>query len=72
MEIKRVMSHVNVQENDGKVAIERGPLVYCAEGVDNGQIANLDRILLDPATAAHFQVRHEPDLLGGVTVLEGP
>jgi len=31
--IRRVLSHKNVVENTGKVAFERGPLVYCAEWV---------------------------------------
>ncbi len=32
-----VASHRRVHENAGKVAVMRGPVVYCAEGVDNGE-----------------------------------
>jgi len=36
MTILRVVSHENVEDNRGKVALQRGPLVYCFEGIDNG------------------------------------
>src|SRR5690606_37574487 len=35
MPVRRVASHPNLKENAGRVAIERGPLVYCAEQADN-------------------------------------
>lgn len=35
MEVKKVISNKNVAANKGKIAFERGPLVYCAEKVDN-------------------------------------
>ena len=34
-----------VREDYGKVAIQRGPIIYCAEGVDNGD--NLHLITID-------------------------
>jgi hypothetical protein len=36
MSARRVVSHEAVTSNNGRVAIERGPIVYCAEWVDNG------------------------------------
>ncbi|MCB0128994.1 MAG: glycoside hydrolase family 127 protein, partial [Caldilineaceae bacterium] len=66
MEIKRVMSHVNVRENDDKVAIERGPLVYCAEAVDNN-----GAVLATPLTDdAVLTAVDRPDLLNGITVIQ--
>ncbi|MFF1306186.1 glycoside hydrolase family 127 protein [Streptomyces sp. NPDC058307] len=50
----------------GCVAIERGPLVYCLEGVDHPG-GGLDDIVLD--TTRPLQVQHRPDLLGGVTTV---
>lgn len=42
MEIKRVHSRPEVKANEGRVALQRGPLVYCIEGADNeGQAWNL-------------------------------
>ena len=35
MPIRRVIAHENVKNNNGRVALERGPLVYCLEGHDN-------------------------------------
>ncbi len=35
MEVKEVVTNSLVAENEGKIALERGPLVYCVEGVDN-------------------------------------
>lgn len=36
MGIRRVEANKNVTDNAGKVALERGPIVYCLEGKDNG------------------------------------
>lgn len=36
MSIRRVEANKNVTDDLGKVAIERGPIVYCLEGADNG------------------------------------
>jgi DUF1680 family protein len=49
MPIHRVLSNEKVAENLGRVALERGPLVYCAEWVDNdGSVTNI--VLDDGAT----------------------
>ena len=53
----------------GCVAIERGPLVYCLEQVDQPPGALVDQVRIDdgPLTAAD-----RPGLLGGITVVEAP
>jgi DUF1680 family protein len=53
----------------GCVAIERGPLVYCLEQVDQPPGALVDQVRIDdgPLTAAA-----RPGLLGGITVVEAP
>ena len=51
----------------GCVAIERGPLVYAVEAVDQTQDVLVDDLRLDPAGPT--QVEHRSDLLGGVTVV---
>ena len=50
----------------GCLAVERGPLVYAVEQVDQDGAA-VDDLLLDPAGPA--SAGHRPDLLGGVTVI---
>ncbi|MDF2941317.1 MAG: hypothetical protein K0S01_175 [Herbinix sp.] len=59
--------HANpfVREDSGKVAIEKGPLVYCLEEVDNG--SNLPAIYID--TKQPIKEEFCENLLGGTTVL---
>ncbi|MBN1274392.1 MAG: glycoside hydrolase family 127 protein [Candidatus Aminicenantes bacterium] len=67
MPIRRVLSHENVEANEGRVALERGPIVYCAEGIDNqGSVISL--VLDDDAPLEHS---FREDLLNGVVVITG-
>ena len=36
MPVKRIRAHAKVEADRGRLAVERGPIVYCAEGCDNG------------------------------------
>jgi DUF1680 family protein len=66
MPIRRVVSHPKVTENTGLVALQRGPIVFCAEFGDNdGPLKDIQ--LHDDVK---FTARHQGDLLGGVTVIE--
>lgn len=67
MPVLRVTSHPNVVCNRGRIALQRGPVVYCIEGVDHG--GRVRDIYLPAAAELHSKYR--PDLLGGVTVIEG-
>jgi DUF1680 family protein len=66
MPVRRVESHPYVAENAGRVALVRGPLLYCAEQIDNPSVDLRDLVL----NGEEPTVRLEPDLLGGVVVLE--
>ncbi len=55
-----------VPEDFGKVAVERGALVYCLEHVDQ-KAAIPDLLFANPAAA--FQTEWRADLLGGIDVL---
>jgi DUF1680 family protein len=67
MEIERVHADPRVKADVGRVALQRGPVVYCLEGVDNnGRVRNL---VLPPD--ANLQWVHRPQDLGGVAVLRG-
>jgi hypothetical protein len=68
MPIRRVVANPSLKDDAGYVALERGPIVYCAEAVDNHNHA-LNLVLPDDSK---LQPEHRPDLLGGVTVLRGP
>jgi DUF1680 family protein len=57
-----------VRENAGRVAVVRGPLVYCMESPDQPPIASLfDAELADPD--APFREEQRRDLLGGIVTL---
>lgn len=71
MPIRTTWAHPAVRALQGRMALQRGPVVYCLEGVDHGDI-KLDRISIDPQHVSNeFQVEHREDLLGGVSVLRG-
>ncbi|EAR52874.1 hypothetical protein OG2516_10441 [Oceanicola granulosus HTCC2516] len=66
MQAERLYAHPDVRQDAGRVALRRGPLVYCCEQHDNPAPVNRLRLPSDaPVTA-----RHASDLLGGITVLE--
>ena len=62
MPVERVYAHPLVWENVGKVALQRGPLVYCLEEVDNG--GHLAEITLP--RDAPLEARWSPEIAGGV------
>jgi uncharacterized protein len=67
MPVRRIVSNDNVASNRGKVALQRGPLVYCLEGPDNeGKV--LDLVIPDHA---ELSTRFQPELLGGVVTISG-
>ncbi|MFC4305136.1 glycoside hydrolase family 127 protein [Cohnella boryungensis] len=65
MPVELIRAHPELREAAGKVAVQRGPVVYCLEEADNG--SNLRDVQL--SSDASFQGRFEPKLLGGVYAL---
>jgi DUF1680 family protein len=66
MPVRRMGAHPNVATCRGKVALQRGPLVYGFEGPDND---GDPRITLDTDPA--LTVERRPDLLAGVVAIRG-
>ncbi|MHB9006801.1 MAG: glycoside hydrolase family 127 protein [Limisphaerales bacterium] len=66
MAVRRVAGNPKIAATRGQVALERGPVVYAFEGVDNDGTV-FDMVL--PKTAS-VTAEHRSDLLGGVTVLK--
>ena len=65
MEVRRVVANEKVKDDIGKVALQMGPLMYCAEWADNdGRTSNF----ILPGNAV-FTPEFKPGLLNGVTVL---
>ncbi|MGH7170013.1 MAG: glycoside hydrolase family 127 protein, partial [Gemmataceae bacterium] len=64
---ERVHADPRVQADRGRVALQRGPLLYCLEGVDNGgKVRNLCL-----PKEAKLSAKRDKNLLGGVVVLRG-
>jgi uncharacterized protein len=67
MEVRRVIASDKLKDDAGKIALQRGPIMYCAEWPDNnGRAANL----ILPANTV-FTTEYQPALLNGVTVVKG-
>lgn len=69
MDIRFCSAHPSVREDAGKVAIMRGPLVYCLEEIDNGP--DLHLIRLGDTRPEDFQATFTQEL-GGVVSLSSP
>jgi DUF1680 family protein len=65
MPVQRLKANVRVEADKRRVALTRGPIVYCFEGADNG--GAVQNIVIPPGT--EFTPKYQANLLGGVTVL---
>jgi hypothetical protein len=64
--IERVYADPQVRADVGRVAVRRGPIVYCAEAIDNGGAVEAFAL---PRNATLSPVP-EPELLGGVVTIQ--
>ena len=66
MPVRRVLAHPEVKADQDRFAIERGPLVYCAEGADN------DGRVLDKRFPGKVRLESasKPELLGGIVTVK--
>ena len=67
MPVREVISHEKVKANHNLIALERGPLVYCAESVDNGG----DVLKMALSKEQMFHVSEEPAFPGGMKIIKG-
>jgi len=67
MPVRQVKANAKVQEDRDMVALQRGPLVYCAEWPDNGGHA-LNLIIPENVK---FESQWRPELLNGIQVVTG-
>lgn len=65
MPVERIEAHPAVAANRGRVALQRGPLVYCFEGADHEFDVRKIVLAKDP----RLETEYRPDLLGGIVVL---
>lgn len=67
MPVQMVKSNTHVEADKDRLALMRGPVLYCFEGADNG--AAVQNLIIAPGTT--FTPEYKRELLGGVTVLTG-
>ncbi len=67
MPVRRVVANEAVAADAGRVAIQRGPIVYAVEGVDNDN--RVFELVLPESSSLLAEFR--PDLLNGVAVVSG-
>jgi DUF1680 family protein len=67
MPVRRIHAHPEVKADTGLVALQRGPIVYCFEGVDNGGRVSHLSLPVDAKLTAEYR----SDMLGGIMVLMG-
>lgn len=68
MEVRRVAANDNVEDDRGKYALERGPIVYCLEGRDQAHSTVFDKsVRLDALIRADYRA----DKLNGIVELSG-
>jgi hypothetical protein len=67
MPVERVYAHPEVRADQGRVALKRGPVIYCVEAVDTSAAPHRLALPRDQAITP----RLEPDLLGGIATLSG-
>ncbi len=66
-----IEANPRVADDTGRVAIQRGPLIYCLEEIDQPSGVSLSDVAVNPGRqpAAQFQAEFRSDLLGGMVVL---
>jgi hypothetical protein len=69
MQPRLMEAHPRVEEARNHVAVMRGPVLYCLESHDLPAGVRVDDVVI-PA-GIKLSARHDPTLLGGVTVIEG-
>jgi uncharacterized protein len=66
MPVRNVIADERISENKDKTAVQRGPLIFCAEWPDNSK--DLSSLLFRKDTV--FTTEFDPSLLGGIQVIK--
>jgi DUF1680 family protein len=68
MDIRRIQAHPNVEADRGQLAIQRGPIVYCLEAIDQPDNEVFNKYI--PADAP-MTFQYNPNLLNGCGIITG-
>lgn len=66
MDVRQIRANEHAEDDRGKLAVQRGPIVFCLEGQDQADSTVFDKYL---PVGASFEVKTEPELLGGIVTL---
>jgi DUF1680 family protein len=66
-----IAANPRIADDSGRVVVQRGPLIYCLEEIDQPTGISLSDVAVNPGRrpAEQFQPEFKPDLLGGMVVL---
>jgi DUF1680 family protein len=67
MPVRRVIGNEKIKDDTGKVALQRGPIVYCVEWMDN----NGHALNINLPDSTEFGTEYREDMLNGVVVILG-
>ena len=68
MNVRRIVANDNAEDNRDKVALERGPIVFCLEGSDQADGKVFNKYILN---SANISARYDASMLNGVMTLSG-
>jgi hypothetical protein len=68
MAVRRVLANPDLHDDNNHVSLQRGPIVFCLEGVDTKDKRVTDLVLADNSG---FETEFRPDLLNGVETVSG-
>jgi DUF1680 family protein len=68
MNVRRIVANDNAEDNRGKVALERGPIVFCLEGSDQADGKVFNKYILN---STNISARYDASMLNGVMTLSG-
>jgi len=66
MPIRRVIGHEKIKADRGRVAIERGPIVYCIERIDNDSVNIFNYVLEDDTK---LEAVYHNEMLNGIVTI---
>ncbi len=65
---RRVKSNKLVKADEGRVALQRGPIIYCIEAIDQ-QASGVNKVVLDKEVQVHYD--YQSAMLNGIGTLTG-
>lgn len=68
MDVRRIGANDNVEDDRGKYALERGPIVYCLEGKDQPDSMVFNKVII---ADTHIDTKFDEKKLNGIVELNG-